>query len=207
MKKNCIVFSAFALGLAVLAQAQSASPNKVAIIHVQNAILQTKDGQKAQQELQAKFNPRKQQIEKKQADIAALQDQMKKGSATMSDDAKTRLARDIDTGQKSLQRDSEDFEADVQQEEGRIMQDLGQKMMDVIIKYATANGYAMVVDVSNPQTPVLWADPGVDITNEIIKLYDQAHVGGVTAAAPATAPARTPAPAKAPAPAPAAHKQ
>ncbi len=207
MKKNCIVFSAFALGLAVLAQAQSASPNKVAIIHVQNAILQTKDGQKAQQELQAKFNPRKQQIEKKQADIAALQDQMKKGSATMSDDAKTRLARDIDTGQKSLQRDSEDFEADVQQEEGRIMQDLGQKMMDVIIKYATANGYAMVVDVSNPQTPVLWADPGVDITNEIIKLYDQAHVGGATAAAPATAPARTPAPAKAPAPAPAAHKQ
>jgi len=206
LKKNCIVFSAFALGLATLAQAQSASPSKVAIIHVQNAILQTKDGQKAQQELQVKFNPRKQQIEKKQADIAALQDQMKKGSATMSDDAKTRLARDIDTGQKSLQRDSEDFEADVQQEEGRIMQDLGQKMMDVVIKYATANGYAMVVDVSNPQTPVLWADPGVDITNEIIKLYDQAHAGGATAAAPATA--KPPAaPAKAPAPAPAARKQ
>ena len=80
---------------------------------------------------------------------------MKKGSATMSDDAKTRLARDIDTGQKSLQRDSEDFEADVQQEEGRIMQDLGQKMMDVIIKYATANSYAMVVDVSKPERPNL----------------------------------------------------
>ncbi len=203
MKKNCIVFSALAMGLAALAPAQSASPNKVAIIHVQNAILQTKDGQKAQQELQVKFNPRKQQVEKKQADIGALQDQMKKGSATMSDDAKARLARDIDTGQKSLQRDSEDFEADVQQEEQRLMQDLGQKMMDVIIKYATANGYAMVVDVSNPQTPVLWADPGVDITNEIIKLYDQAHAGGT----PATAPTSAPAPAKAPAPPPAARKQ
>jgi outer membrane protein len=198
LKKNCIVISAFALSLAVLAHAQSASPNKVAIIHVQNAILQTKDGQKAQQELQVKFNPRKQQIEKKQSDIASLQDQMKKGSATMSDDAKGRLARDIDSGQKGLQRDSEDFEADVNQEEQRIMQDLGQKMMDVIIKYATQNGYAMVVDVSNPQTPVLWADPGVDITNEIIKLYDQAHPGGAAAA---------PAPAKAPAPAPAAPKK
>ncbi|HUB32522.1 MAG TPA: OmpH family outer membrane protein [Bryobacteraceae bacterium] len=197
MKKNCIVFSAFAVGLVALAQAQSATPSKVAIIHVQNAILQTKDGQKAQQELQVKFNPRKQQIEKKQADIAALQDQMKKGSATMSDDAKTRLARDIDTGQKSLQRDSEDFEADVNQEEQRIMQDLGQKMMDVIIKYATQNSYAMVVDVSNPQTPVLWADPGVDITNEIIKLYDQAH-SGTGASAPAPAPVKAPAPAASP---------
>jgi outer membrane protein len=64
--------------------------------------------------------------------------------------------------------------------------------MDVIIKYATQNGFAMVVDVSNPQTPVLWADPAVDITNEIVKLYDQGHPG--TGAAPATAkPAGTPA--------------
>ena len=100
---------------------------------------------------------------------------MKKGSATMSDEAKSKLARDIDSNQKSLQRDSEDFDADVQQEEGKIMQDLGQKMMDVIIKYATQNGFSMVLDVSNQQTPVLWADPSADITTEIIKLYDQAH--------------------------------
>jgi outer membrane protein len=192
LKKNFAVVPALALGMAVLAHAQAATPSKVAIIHVQNAILSTKDGQKAQNDLQTKFNPRKQQIEKKQADIQSLQDQVKKGSATMSDDAKNKAARDIDSGQKSLQRDTEDFESDVQQEEGKIMQDLGQKMMDVIIKYATQNGFAMVVDVSNPQTPVLWADPAVDITNEIVKLYDQGHPG--TGAAPATAkPAPTPA--------------
>ena len=133
---------------------------------------------------------------------------MKKGSATMSDDAKNKIARDIDSNQKSLQRDSEDFESDVQQEEGKIMQELGQKMMDVIIKHATQNGFAMVVDVSNPQTPVLWADPAVDITNEIVKLYDQANPG-TGASAPATKPAaptaaRPPAtpPAGAPPPAP-----
>lgn len=204
MKKNFTVFPALALGLAVLAHAQTATPSKVAIIHVQNAILSTKDGQKAQQDLQTQFNGRKQQIEKKQADIQSLQDQMKKGSATMSDDAKAKIARDIDTGQKSLQRDSEDFESDVQQAEGKIMQDLGQKMMDVIIKYATQNGFAMVVDVSNPQTPVLWADPAVDITNEIVKLYDQAHPG--TGASTTTAKPAAPA-AAAPKPAPATKKQ
>jgi len=198
LKKNLVVFPALALALALLAQAQTATPSKVAIIHVQNAILSTKDGQKAQNELQAKFNPRKQQIEKKQSDIQSLQDQMKKGSATMSDDAKNKVARDIDTGTKALQRDQEDFESDVQADEGRIMQDLGQKMMDVIIKYATQNGFAMVVDVSSPQTPVLWADPAVDITNEIVKLYDQSHPGtaGMTAkpSAPAAATPKPPAP-------------
>lgn len=190
MKKNSLVFSALVLGIAAVANAQTAAPSKVAIIHVQNAILTTKDGQKAQGDLQSKFNPKRSQLEKKQSDIAALQDQLKKGSATMSQDAKDKALRDIDSGQKSLQRDNEDFEADVQQEEGKIMNTLGQQMMEVIVKYATQNGYAMVVDVSNPQNPVLWADPAVDITNEIIKLYDQAHPG---TGAPSPAAAKPPA--------------
>jgi len=201
LTKNLLVFPAFALGFAALAHAQ-ATPTKVAIISVQQAILQTKDGQAASAALQAKFLPKRQELEKKQASIQGLQDQMKKGSATMSDDAKNKLARDIDANTKSLQRDSEDFDADVQQEEGRIMQDLGAKIMDVIIKYATQNGYAMVLDVSNQQTPVLWADPSADITTEIIKLYDAAHpgTGAAKPAAPSAAPAGT---AKPPAPAPA----
>jgi outer membrane protein len=199
--KKSFTVSALVAGAAAMAFAQTPAPAKVAIIHVQNAILATKDGQKAQGELQQKFSPRKQQIDKLQSDIASLQDQLKKGSATMSEDAKNKLMKDIDTSQKRYQRDGEDFEAEVQQEEGRIMNDLGQKVMDVIIKYATQNGYSMVVDVSNPQTPVLWADPSVDITNEIVKLYDQAHPGG-GAATSAPAPAGTAKP-QSPSPAPA----
>jgi outer membrane protein len=206
LKKNFAVFPALALGLAALAHAQAAAPTKVAIISVQQAILQTQDGQKASAALQAKFTPRRSEMEKKDASIKALQDQMKKGSATMSEEAKTKIARDIDTNQKSLQRDSEDFDADVQQEEGKIMQDLGQKMMDVIIKYATQNGYAVVLDVSNQQTPVLWADPSAEITSEIVKLYDQAHPGTGAPAPAATKPATPPAGAPRP-PAPPAKKQ
>ncbi len=198
MKKNLVVFSALAVGFAAFshaqAQAPAAVPTKVATIQVQTAILSTVDGKKAQNELTNKFNPRKQALEKKQSDIVGLQDQLKKGSATMNQDTRDKLARDIDSGQKSLQRDGEDFEADVQQEEGKIMQDLGQKMMDVIVKYATQQGFAMVIDVSSQQTPVLWADPAVDITQEIVKLYDQAHPGGAAAvpAKPGTIPPAAP---------------
>jgi outer membrane protein len=87
------------------------------------------------------------------------------------------------------------------------MQELGGKMMAVLEKYATQNAFAVVLDVSNPQTPVLWAASAVDITNDIVKLYDQAYPG--TAAAPAapaakpTTPAAKPA---APAPTPPAKK-
>jgi len=109
----------------------------------------------------------------------------------MSDAAKAKLQRDYDNNTKEFKRSTDDFDAEVQQEEGKIMNDLGQKILEVIGKYSAQNSVAMVIDVSNPQTPVLWADPSIDITNEIIKLYDQAHP--VAAPTPAPAPAAPPA--------------
>ena len=218
MKRN-FVLSALAFGAALSVHAQAPPPTKIGVIHVQEAILSTKDGQKAANELQAKFAPKKSELEKKQGDISTLQDQLRKGSATLNDEAKNKLVRDIDSKTTSLKRDSEDFDADVQEEEGKLMQELGAKMMKVLEKYATDNGYAVILDVSNPQTNVLWRASAVDITADIIALYDKANpVAGATAPAarpaappsapgarPVTPPARTPA---APAPtAPAPRKQ
>jgi outer membrane protein len=189
LKKNFVVFPALVLGIAAMAYAQA--PTKVAIIHVQNAILSTKDGQKAANELSTRFAPKKGELEKKQTEISGLQDQLRKGSATLSEDAKAKLMRDIDSGNKSLQRETEDAQADLDQEQGKIMQELGNKVMAVIEKYATQNGFALVLDVSNPQTPVLWAASAIDITNDIVKLYDQANPG-TGATAPASKPAAPP---------------
>ena len=191
MKKNFVVFPALVLGMATMAHAQA--PTKVAIIHVQNAILSTKDGQKAAGDLSSRFAPKKSELEKRQTEISGLQDQLKKGSATLSEDAKAKLMRDIDSGNKSLQRETEDAQADLDQEQGKIMQELGNKVMAVIEKYATQNGYALVLDVSNPQTPVLWAASAIDITNDIVKLYDQANPG-TGGAAPSKPTGTTPVP-------------
>jgi outer membrane protein len=171
------------VGLALAGHAQ-APPTKIATIQVQTAILSTKDGQKASAELTTKFNPKKSEFEKKQADIAGMQDTLKKGQATMAEDARAKLMRDIEAANTKLQRDTQDAQADLDEEQQKIMQELGNKMMAVIDKYAQANGIAIVVDVSNPQTPVLWAAQAVDITSEIVKLYDQANPA--TGASPTT---------------------
>jgi outer membrane protein len=77
--------------------------------------------------------------------------------------------------------------------------------MAIIDQYASRNGFAVVLDVSSPQTPVMWAAAAVDITPEIVKLYDQAHPAAAPAGAPAKTTSAAPArPAAAPAGAPAA---
>lgn len=187
MTKNYVVFPALVLGAAMLAHAQSGAPaqTKVGIIHIQNAIISTKDGQKAAADLTAKFAPKKADLEKKQSLVAQLQDQLRKGSNTMSEEAKEKLMREIDQTDKSIKRDTEDDNAELEQEQGRIMQELGQRMMAVIDKYAKDNGYAMILDVSSAQSPVLYATSGIDITQDIIALYDKNSPAATSSSSPA----------------------
>jgi outer membrane protein len=170
------------------------APNKIAIIHLQNAIIGTKDGQKAAKELEAKFMPKRQEIEKRQAEIQALQQQLRASSNTASEEQKNKLMRDIDAKQKSLQRDGEDASAELDQEQQKLFQEIGGKVMAVIDKYASDNGFAVVIDVSAQSSPILYASTSVDITRQVVETYDK------------NAPTAAPAPAKPAAPKPAGAK-
>jgi outer membrane protein len=182
-------------GAALTLPAQA--PNKIAIIHLQNAIIGTKDGQKAAKELEAKFMPKRQEIEKRQQEIAALQQQLRASSNTASEDQKNKLMRDIDTKQKALQRDGEDASAELDQEQQRLFQDIGGKVMAVIDKFASDNGYAVVIDVSAQSSPILYASTAVDITRQVVETFDKnAPAAGAPAAAPAKPAAPKPAGAK-----------
>jgi outer membrane protein len=136
--------------------------------------------------------PRRKEVEKKQADIAALQNQLRASSNTASEDVKNKLMRDIDAKQKSLQRDAEDFQAEVDAEQQKVLGELGGKIMAVIDKYATDNGFAIIIDVSSQQSPVLYAATSIDITREVVGLYDKNAPGAAPAAAPAPAKKATP---------------
>jgi outer membrane protein len=83
---------------------------------------------------------------------------------------------------------NDDLEAD----QNRIMQELGGKMMKVVEEYATQNGYAVVLDVSNPQTDVLWAAAATAITPDIVRIYDQAYPAAEAAKPAAAAPVKKP---------------
>ena len=169
-----------ALGMYSTAGAQTAAPatsaptgSKVGVIEIQAAIFQTKDGQKALADLQTKFNPKKTEFERRRAEIASTQDQYTKGANTLSEEARGRLMRDIDAKTKALNRDTDDANQDLEAENQKIMNDLGGKMLQVINKYSTDKGYVLVLDVSAQTTPVIFASNTIDITRDIIDLYDK----------------------------------
>jgi outer membrane protein len=196
LPKLALSISTAVFALVSVASAQTAP--KFGVIDMQKALLSTKDGQKAVEELRAKFAPKEQEFQKRQADLQSKQDQYRKTENTISDEAKATLARDIDAMTKNLQRDTDDARQDVDQEQQRVLNDLGQKMMQVLTKYSADKGLTMVFDLSGQPNNVLFASSSIDITADIIKMYDAA--APVTpSAAPASKP---PASSSAPAPAP-----
>jgi outer membrane protein len=201
VKSKLFVWPVLALAVTLTAQAQQ---GKFAIINIQGAIISTKDGQKAAAELNNKTAPKKKELEQKQSEINALQDQLNKGQNTLSDSAKNDLYKNIESKKKSLQREMEDAQADLEADQQKLLSQLGQKILAVIERYAKDNGYTMVVDVGSQNTPVIYASPSIDITKEVIELYDKS-TASTSAPAPtpttsAPKPAATPA---APKPAPA----
>jgi outer membrane protein len=199
--KNALAIVVVVLGAAMVASAQvqpptpvvvapSASapapaPVRVATIFGQNAIASTQEGQQATAALTRKFGPRKDEFEHKQAELKALRDQLK--SPTLTPEASNSINQAIEAKNREVERMGQDAQAALEEEEGAMMQQLSTKLAAVIQAYASRNGYAAVIDVSVPNGPVIWASPSIDITNEIVRLYDQAHP---VALAPPSAPAQ-----------------
>jgi len=70
-------------------------------------------------------------------------------------------------------------------------------MAPLIVKFATDNGYGMILDTSQqwPRGPVIWYGPAVDITQPVVEAYNaQSGVPAPASTTPKPKPA-TPKPA------------
>jgi outer membrane protein len=196
VKNSVFVLASVLLSASLAAFGQAGAPTKIGIINIQQAIVSTDEGQKAAKELDSKAAPRKKELEKLQADIRGLQEQLNKMSSVGSDEQKRKLMADIDQRTKSFNRQVEDAQAELDQEQGKVLNELGGRMLAVLDKYAKENGYAVILDVSSQQTPVLYAANSVDVTRDVVALFNKAG-GAPAAAAPAATTPVTGAPAAA----------
>jgi len=174
VKYRLLIATLLLLGLCGSAFGQ-APPTKVGIINIENALVSTSAGKKALDELQTKFEPTSANLASMRDEIGALQNELDRGSNTMGEERRREITRSIDEKTRAYNRATEDAQLSLQEEQDKILQVLGQNMMTVIGTYAADNGYTLILDVSNPQTPVLFAASGTEITADIIRLYDEQY--------------------------------
>jgi outer membrane protein len=163
-----------------------AQATKVALVNIQQAIQATKDGQAQIAELEKKYGPKQQEFQKRGADIQTKMDQLKKTQNTISEEAKAALEAEITRLKTNLQRDTDDATTDSQEDEQKMLQDIGGKIYQVVTKYAQDNQIMLVFDLSSQPNNLVCCGSAPDITKDVIALYDK--TSSTSAAAPAAAP-------------------
>jgi outer membrane protein len=182
---------------AVWAQAAAPAASKVGVINVQAAIASTAEGKQAAAELQSQFAPRTTELQNMQKQIEDLRNRLQTGQSTLSDEEKARLSREGDQLTRGFQRKQQEFQDDTNDAQQDVVNRIGRKLVEVLNKYSKDNGYSVVLDDSSQQTPVLFAANQIDITQDIIHLYDQSYPVKTAAAAAPKPAAPRPAPATA----------
>jgi outer membrane protein len=202
MKRLLALVVSLASGMVLSAAAQApaapaapAGPAKIAVIAFQVAVAQTNEGQRNFADLQKKFDPKRQQLKALSDDIDNLTKQLQAQAATLSDTERATRASAIDIKKKQLDRDAEDAQNDFQQAMQEVYNGLASKVYDVMQSYAEQQGFTLVLDVSEQQSPVLYANAATNITKPVIDAYNLKS--GVPAPPAQPAAAATPRPAAA----------
>ena len=131
-----------------------------------------------------------------QKQMQDLQGRLTSGARTLSEDEKARLQRQGDMLTRQFQRKQDDLNEEVQAAQGDIVDTIGRKMLEVVDKYSRENGMALVVDTSSQGGSVVYGASQLDITQEIVRLYDQANpvrAGGAAESSKQAPPAARPA--------------
>ena len=179
------------------APAAATAPSKVGIINLRGAIGNTAEGKQASAELQSQFSPRSAEIDNLTKQINELQQRLQSGQGKLSDEEVARLTAEGQRLTQRLDRRRNDFQEDAGAAQQEVLERIGRKMVDVLDRYARENGFSVVLDTSGQNSPILYASNQIDVTQDIIRLYDQAYpvkAGTAPAKPAATTPAK-PAPA------------
>ncbi len=164
MNKLACIFLASA-ALVGVAGAQT----KIAVVNSQKAVLETNEIKKAQVDLQTKYKPRQDAMDKLQKDLQDIQNQLQSGKLNQLGEQE--MTAQGQKKQRELTRLQQDLQEDVDRDRNDILQRAGTHMQEVVKKLADEKGLDIVVDTSN----TVFYKASLDLTTEATTAYNKAY--------------------------------
>ncbi len=158
------------LCLAIVPFAATASAQvKVAIVNAQKALADSDELKKASASVETKYKPRQDELNKLQADLQSIEQQLSSGK--LNQQAAADLQLQGQRKQRDAQRISDDLQADFEKDRQDILGKASQKMQQVIAKLAEEKGVDVIIDASQ----TLYFKPTLDLTADAVAAYNKAY--------------------------------
>jgi outer membrane protein len=158
--------------LATVASAASAEI-RLAYVDIQRALNECAAGRKAKDEFRAKVQRLEHRLRKQQEEVKALKDEIDTKGLLMKPDERRNLEEEYNRKLRDFERSYNDSKQDLQHEDSEITGRIVRELAVVVGQIGQRDGYTMVMEKSG----LLWAAPGVDITDQVIRIFDEKNGG------------------------------
>jgi Skp family chaperone for outer membrane proteins len=183
-----------ALGLAQApAESQAASaaaaiqPAKIAYISLDQILFTCDEGKSRFSEVQKFVDDKNNELENMRKDLEKLRNQRSVQGSKLTDEALAELDSQISEKQTALQRFQEDTQKDIENRRMRVTNYIGKKMQAALEKIAKEKGLSAIHFFDSSRDA--WVDQSLNISEEVVKVYNQLYPVSASKAPAAAAPA------------------
>ncbi|MEZ4288756.1 MAG: OmpH family outer membrane protein [Polyangiales bacterium] len=149
----------------------AAAQAKIAVVDLQRALNETEDGQQAKKRLKKLFDQRQTSLDGAQKKLEAQKNAIEKQKDVLSEDA---LRKKLEAYQKdymALQQQYMEYQQELAKKESELTQRILEKMQDILRQVGEKEGYTLIVEAN--EGGVVWAPTSINLTERVIKLYNQ----------------------------------
>jgi outer membrane protein len=145
---------------------------KIAYINPPRIFQETVAGKAAVGRISALTQKKQTEFQAKQKAMADNQQKLNSSGGVMSDAARGQLEKEIERQNTEIQRYQQDAQAEINELQNEVQAEFVQKVNPILAEIGKEKGLQILFN--GGEAGFAWADPGLDLTNEVIKRLDAA---------------------------------
>lgn len=145
-----------------------AADAKIGIVNFQKIVETSEAGKAAKAEIGGEMQRMENDLKRKADEIGALQKQLESDSGVMSKEAHEEKKWDLDRKINDANSYQKKYRSQIQELEAKIMNQIRKDLFSVIQEIGQKEGYTLIIE----HIGVAYNQPGSDITDQIVKLYN-----------------------------------
>jgi outer membrane protein len=145
---------------------------KIGFVNIQRVVLESAEGKASSGKVNALIQRKQTEGAEKNKQLQANQQKLQQSGGVLSDSARTQLEKEIERQQVEAQRFQQDAQAEINELQQELQSEFIKRVSPVLQQVATEKGLHALFNFQ--EAGVAWADPGLDLTSEVVKKLDAA---------------------------------
>jgi len=167
-------------------QGTTIQPAKIAYINIDQILFTCDEGKSRFSEIQKFVDEKNAELDNYRKELEKLRNQLNVQGSKLTDEAREDLENQISAKQTALQRFQEDTQKEIENRRVRVTNYIGKRMQAALERVAKEKGLSIIHSFDS--TRDAWVDPSLNISEEVVKVYNLMYPVSAAKAPAAAAP-------------------